>query len=68
MFSKFRLERLGGRVHSEDLGVGGRIMKWRNFDGRVWTGFIWLGVATGGSCCEECIEPSGSIKTPEIFG
>jgi len=28
----------------------------------VWTGSIWLRIGTGGSTCEYCNEPSGSIK------
>ena len=32
------------------LGIdGGIILIWivRKYDGRVWTGFIWLGIGTG---------------------
>jgi hypothetical protein len=37
--------------HSEDLGVDRRkILKWSldKYNGKVWTGFIWLGVGTSG--------------------
>jgi hypothetical protein len=45
------LESLKGRDHSEDLGADGRIILkcvlgkegWR-----VWIGFIWLRIGTGG--------------------
>jgi hypothetical protein len=51
MHTKFRLEILEGRDHSEDLGINGRIILklilgkqvWR-----VWIGFIWPKVGTGG--------------------
>ena len=50
------------RDHFENLVVDGRIilkliLKW---DGRSWTGLIWLGIETGGGSCEYGIEPSGS--------
>jgi hypothetical protein len=38
-----------GRDHSEDLGVDGRIiLEWilGKYGGKVWTGFIWLRIAT----------------------
>ena len=42
----------GKRSHFKDLGIDGRIIlngflkKW---DGRAWTGFIWLGIGTSGT-------------------
>jgi hypothetical protein len=35
----------------EDLGIGGRTILKRilkKYSGRVWTGFIWLRIGTGG--------------------
>jgi hypothetical protein len=40
-----------GKTHTEELGVGGRIiLKWsyRSRFGRVCTGFIWLRIGTSG--------------------
>jgi hypothetical protein len=39
------VEKLEARNYLEGLGVGGiTILKWilNNYNGRVWTGFIWL--------------------------
>jgi hypothetical protein len=39
------------RHHLEELGVDGRIvLRWifRMWDGRAWTGLIWLRIGTGG--------------------
>jgi len=52
----------------EDLAIDLRIilkliLKW---DGRPWTGLIWLIIGTGGGFCEYGIEPSCS-KTFEGF-
>ena len=54
------------RNHLEDLVVDGRIilkliLKW---DGRSWTGLVWLRIGAGGGFCEYGIEPSGF----KIFG
>jgi hypothetical protein len=51
MHTKFWLGNLKGKVHSEYLGVDGRIIpewilgKWGE---KLWTGFIWLRIATSG--------------------
>jgi hypothetical protein len=40
-----------GKDHSEDRGVSGRMgSKWilERLVGRVWSGFIWLRIETGG--------------------
>jgi hypothetical protein len=40
-----------GRYHSEERGVGARIMlKWilEEQGGKLWTGFIWLRIGTIG--------------------
>jgi hypothetical protein len=44
-----RMQNLKGRVHSEDLGVDGKIMlEWLLRNGRAWTGCIWLRIGTSG--------------------
>jgi hypothetical protein len=51
MCTKFKSGNLKGRDHLEDLGIDGRIIlewilwKWGE---RVWIGFIWLRIETGG--------------------
>jgi hypothetical protein len=49
MCTKFWLEGLKGRDHSEDLGIDGKIiLKWiLGKEGwKVWIGFIWLRTET----------------------
>jgi hypothetical protein len=51
MHTKFWSQNLKGRDHVEDLDVDGRIILQcilGTYDGKVWTGFIWLRVGTGG--------------------
>jgi hypothetical protein len=38
------------------------IEKYLKYDGRAWTGFIWLGIGTVAGCCEKGSEPQGFIK------
>jgi hypothetical protein len=45
------LETLEGRDHSKDLGVDGTIILVKilgKYDGKVWTGFVWLRIVTNG--------------------
>jgi hypothetical protein len=70
MSTKFWLESLKGRGHSEDIGVGGRIiLKWISgkWDWTVGTGFIWLRIGTSGGSCEHGNEHSSSIKGGEFL-
>jgi len=43
-------ENLKGRNQLEVLGIDGIILKWilEKFVGKVWTGFMWLKIETGG--------------------
>jgi hypothetical protein len=46
-----RSEHLKGSDHSEDLGVDGKIiLEWilGKQGGKLWTGFIWVGIGTSG--------------------
>jgi hypothetical protein len=48
---KLLLVNVKGRDHLENSRVDGRIiLEWilKKYDGKVWNGFIWLGVGTGG--------------------
>jgi hypothetical protein len=48
----FWVENLNGRDQLEDLGIDEKIaLEWNlgRLDMRVWTGFIWLRIATSGS-------------------
>jgi hypothetical protein len=44
----FWLENLKGRDHSEDVGIDEKTSEWiiGKKHGKVWTGFIWLGIGT----------------------
>jgi hypothetical protein len=45
------VESLKGRVHSEDLGVDGRIiLEWvvEKEGGKLWIGCIWISIGSGG--------------------
>jgi hypothetical protein len=50
MCTKFWSENLKGRDHSEDLGIGERILGHilEKYDGKMWIGFIWLRTGTSG--------------------
>jgi hypothetical protein len=70
MHTKFSLENLKGRDHSEDLGVDGKIiLEWTlgKWGGKVLPGCIWLRIGTAGGYCELGNEPSGSIKGSEFL-
>jgi hypothetical protein len=70
MHTKFWSENLQGSDHSEDLGVDEKIiLEWilGKYDGKVWTGFLWLRIGTSGGSCEHGNETSGSIKDGEFF-
>jgi len=51
------------REHLKDKGVD-RIMKWifKKWDGRLWTGFMWLTSEPVVGCCVYGNEPLGSVK------
>jgi hypothetical protein len=70
MNTKFWLESLKVRDHSEDLGVGGTIilktiLVKSGFG--VWTGFIWFRMGLMVGSCEYGNEPSGSIEGEEFY-
>jgi len=56
--------------HLEDLDIGKRIiLDWilRKYNGKMWTGFIWLRKGLMASCCEHGNEHSVSIKGKEFL-
>jgi hypothetical protein len=51
MHTVFGLENLKGRAYPEGLGIDGRIiLEWilGKYVWKVWIGFIWLRIETGG--------------------
>jgi hypothetical protein len=49
---KILVEKLKGRDHPEDIDVDGKItLEWilRKGNGKMWTGFIWFRIGTGGA-------------------
>jgi hypothetical protein len=51
MHTKFWLENLKGKDHSEDLGIEGKIiLEWilGKLGGKVWPGCIWLKISASG--------------------
>jgi hypothetical protein len=69
---KIFISKLNGRVHSENLGVNGKIiLEWMLgiFVWKVWCGCIWIRKRTSvGGCCEHGNERSSSIKGGEFLG
>jgi hypothetical protein len=48
MHTDFWSKNLNGRDHAKDLGVDGKmILQWilEEYDGKIWTGFIRIGIA-----------------------
>jgi hypothetical protein len=51
VYTKFWYGKPKGKSHYEDLDVDGRILEeWilYKWDGRVWSGFVWLRIETSG--------------------
>jgi hypothetical protein len=51
MHTRFLLENLKGKDHSEDIGIDGKvILEWilGKYGRKMWTGFIWLRIGTSG--------------------
>lgn len=71
--ARFWWEGTNQRDHSEDGGKDGRMGSgWilARLAGRVWSGFRWLNIVTGGSCWEHGNEPgpgaTGLVKCKSI--
>ena len=63
MHTGFWWRNLKNRDYLEDLGIDGWTILTRilvKYDGKLWTGFIWLRVELL-DCCEHGNEPSGFI-------
>jgi hypothetical protein len=55
---KILSENLKESDHLEDLCIDGRILKqMANKDGKMWTGYIWVGTGTSGRFHEDCNGP-----------
>jgi hypothetical protein len=70
MHTKFWLENLKGRDHSEDLATDGRIILTMISDtqGRkVCNGCIWVSIGTTAGSCQQGNEPSVSIIGGEFL-
>jgi len=51
VYTEFWWENLGERDHLENQSLNGKIILklfFRKWDMRVWTGWIWLRIGTGG--------------------
>jgi len=52
------------------VGLDGKIiLKYvlKKWNGKAWTGFIWIRIGTGGGACQCGNEPSGSIIRGEFL-
>jgi hypothetical protein len=70
MHTKFWLENLKERDHSEDLGKDGRIiLQWilKKYGGKVRSECIGSGQGPMAGSCEQSNEPSGSIQGREFL-
>jgi hypothetical protein len=64
---------LVGKPEGKSL-LGRRSRRWKDvirkdlrLARRMWSGFIWLRIGTGGGCCEQGDEPAGSGATELVF-
>jgi hypothetical protein len=70
VYAGFWWENVRERDHFEDPGVDARIiLRWifRKWEVRVWTGWSWLRIWTGGGHCECGNGSSGPIKCREFI-
>jgi hypothetical protein len=59
-----------GRDHSENLAGEERIIlksTLKEYNGRAWTGLLWLRVKRSGGFCEDGNEPSGCKKRKKFL-